>query len=216
MEADGPLDYRIGLDVKKAPVDALNADDTVVAVRLAPGAILGADYLLDDDARNEFHPATGKRAGAASYSHQRVVYSDVDDPSVEKARYDEIASLPATGASFTWTFRSTHPGDYHVVVDYACPGAAGCQANVQIDDETFLLDVAPTPDDPAHRFKMERVGTVAIRKTGAHTLTLGAISGTKSLAVNKITLVPTRTTPLDSSVDVHGRPLAATASSPLK
>ena len=37
---------------------------------------------------------------------------------------------------------------------------------------------------------------------------LRAIAATGSLKINKITLVPTRTTPLDASVDAQGHVLA--------
>jgi alpha-L-fucosidase len=208
VEPDRPIDYRIGLQTSQSPVDALNADDTVIAVRLAPGATFGADYLLDDDERNEFRPSAAKRGGSASYQHQRVTYSDPDDPSVEKARYDEIGAIPSAGASLAWTFRTTHSGDYHVVVDYALSGSASSQAVVQIDSEQFTLNAAPTPGDPAHPFKTERLGTVAIRTAGEHSMILRAIAATGSLKINKITLVPTRTTPLDASVDAQGRVLA--------
>ena len=209
VKAEGERDWWIGLDVKSAPAEALNADDTVVAVKLAPGAELGADYLVDDDVRNEFDPVAAKRTGKAAYRHLRLTYTTAEEPAVEIARYDSEGTVPTPDSSLDWTFRAILPGDYHVIVDYACVAPAGCKAVVRIDAETFPLNATPTPDDREHRFRTVRLGTVAIRNEGAHLLTLAPEGGAEHLVINKITLLPTRTTPLNASVDAEGHPFAA-------
>ncbi len=213
VTADGAEDYRIGLNVDHVPAEALDADDMVVAVKLAPGAAFDEEYLVDDDMTNEFHPAVAKYSGGAAWSHPRVVYSQVDEPAVERARYDEVGQLVKPESALEWRFRSTRDADYHVVVNYAWDEPTPGALKVSVDGEDFTVNVQPTAGTLEHPFVRVRLGTVAIRKAGEHVLRVestvnGVTKKDGGVHINQVDLAPSRTTLLDASVDADGKPLA--------
>jgi alpha-L-fucosidase len=220
------VDHPIRIPFATAPPEALDSDDMVIAVRLAPGAKFDPDYLIENDFGNVFHPASAKLLGNARYVHQHLNWYDADDPAVEKSRYDELGLLPTSAAALQWRFRSFDPGDFHIVVDYAESNPIGGKLIVQVDDQLFTAELHPTPADASQtistksyinvHFTPLRLGTAALRTRGVHAIRISAAEppGAAPVAINRVVLVPTRTTPLDRSVDALGKP-AAPATQPL-
>ena len=213
----GGIDHLIELDPNNAPASALNADDTVVAVKLSAGATYDATRLADNDCRNEFFPSSAKLVGDAGYKHQRLVWVDADDPAVEKARYDEIGILNSPSSGFEWGFRTNQAGDFHVIVACNEPNSSPGRILVRIDEQTFGAESSPCGPDvtagsknlfPAN-FHPVRLGTVSLPTAGLHRMKVSvqAASGSRPLVINRVTLVPTRTTPLERSVGSDGRAL---------
>lgn len=198
VRRDGSEDFKVAVNVAKAPAQALNADDMVIAVKLAPGARFSQVYRLDDDVNNVFTPSLARLHGDARCEHERVVYTDVDDPAIEKVRYDDICRL-SPGGAMEWTCRFVGSGDYHLVVDYANPDGGKGELALDVDGRQFAGQVETTTTDKSHRFMRVRLGTVPIRKDGEHVLKLTLHGATGKVVVGQLTLVPSRTTLLEEA-----------------
>ena len=196
VRRDGAEDFKVMVDAAKAPAQALNADDMVIAVKLAPGAQFDLTYRLDDDANNVFTPSLARLNGAVTRSHDRVVYTDVDDPAIEKVRYDDICRLPSDGA-MEWTCRSVGPADYHLVVDYSNPSGVKGEMALTVDSREFTAPLEATSKEKSQRFTRIRLGPVLIRKDGQHVVKLVRRGGAGTILVNNLTLAPSRTTLLE-------------------
>jgi alpha-L-fucosidase len=217
---DGAEDYRVGLDVNHTPAEAFDPYDTVVALKLKPEATFDTEYLIDGDLANEFHPALADLTGGAVYGHRHVIYSQLDEPGVERARYDETAQLVKPESAMEWTFRSTHDGDFHLILSYAWKEAIPGTLKISVDNEVFTANVQPRDGTVEHPYTEIRAGTVAIRKAGEHVIRVqcnipSASKKDGGVIIHQLTLVPSRTTPLETSTDGDGKPLSAASQVPV-
>lgn len=219
----GDEDHAIDLSLGKVPASALDKDDTVIVVKVSQEAVYDTVPLLDHDFSNVLSPALATCLGKAKYKHQRKGWSTAEDPAIELARYDDHGILNDSQDAFKWTFRTDASGDFHVVVYYADPNprAAHDLMNVDIDGESFSVPAKTTTLSATgdtyqegdavgnNTFLAVRLGTVAFGKAGLHQLKISVHgrAGAKPVVINKVVLVPSRTTPLEQSVDRKGKPL---------